>query len=206
MVSDAYRFLLPLLLGSVLVGFYSPVAAAILIVIAGFIGYFFRNPKRLIPQGENLVVSPADGKVVRIFNLPERGDQAGGQGISVFLNIFDVHVNRSPIEGKLESFEYKRGRFKAAFDEEASYVNEQNVLTIRGHDMQVVVKQIAGLIARRVICWKKPGDSIERGELIGLIRFGSRVDILLPRQVRILVKTGDRVRGGSSVLVEYQAI
>jgi len=204
MVSDAYRFVFPILaLAAFLAFFHFVTVALILIFLAGFVCYFFRNPARSIPAGDNLVVSPADGKVVRVFELPKEGEQAGGQGISIFLNIFDVHVNRSPIHGELESLEYKRGKFKVAFDDEASRVNEQNVLTIRGQNMQVVVKQIAGLIARRVICWKQPGNSIKRGELIGLIRFGSRVDVLLPRQVKVRVKVGDRVRGGSSILGEF---
>lgn len=204
MISDAYRFVFPILaVAAVFAFFHFPAAALLLILVAGFVCYFFRNPARSIPAGDKLVVSPADGKVVRVFDLPDEGEQAGGQGVSIFLNIFDVHVNRSPIEGELESLEYKRGKFKVAFDEEASRVNEQNVLTIRGCGMRVMVKQIAGLIARRVICWKKPGNSIERGELIGLIRFGSRVDILLPKQVKVLVKVGDRVKGGSSILGEY---
>jgi phosphatidylserine decarboxylase len=113
-------------------------------------------------------------------------------------------VNRSPISGRLDQFEYMRGKFKVAFDEEASKVNEQNILTICSQDMKVVVRQIAGLIARRVLCWKKPGESLERGELIGLIRFGSRVDIALPERVRIHVKIGDRVKGGNSVLGDYE--
>jgi phosphatidylserine decarboxylase len=115
-----------------------------------------------------------------------------------------VHVNRSPIAGELERIEYKRGKFKAAFDEEASRINEQNILTISGRKSRIVVKQIAGLIARRVICWKKPGQHLKRGELIGLIRFGSRVDIVLPARVKILVALGDRVHGGSSILGEYE--
>jgi phosphatidylserine decarboxylase len=148
------------------------------------------------------VVSPADGKVVKISELPAGSELPGGHAVSIFLNIFDVHVNRSPISGLLEKLEYKRGKFMAAFDEEASRVNEQNILTIRGHDMQVVVKQIAGLIARRVVCWKEPGHPVERGELIGLIRFGSRVDILLPKDVRLRVRVGEHVRGGSSIVGE----
>jgi phosphatidylserine decarboxylase len=172
------------------------VAALALLFLAAFVGYFFRNPAREIPAGDNLIVSPADGKVVRVASLPE------GQGISIFLNIFDVHVNRAPIGGELEQVEYRRGRFKAAFDEEASRVNEQNILSIRGQRIRVVVKQIAGLIARRVVCWKRPGHFLERGELFGLIRFGSRVDVILPKEVKLLVKVGDRVKGGSSVIGE----
>ena len=171
-------------------------AALVLLLITGFVAYFFRNPARIIPAGDNLIVSPADGKIVKVAAVPE------GQGISIFLNIFDVHVNRSPIKGELTGLEYKRGKFKVAFNDDASRVNEQNVLILRGQGMRVIVKQIAGLIARRVICWKKPGNSLERGEIIGLIRFGSRVDVLLPREVKVLVKVGERVKGGSSILGE----
>ena len=178
-------------------------ATLVMLLLAGFVGYFFRNPVREIPAGENMVVSPADGKVVRVASIPEQdAELPGGQSVSIFLNIFDVHLNRAPIRGELERVEYKRGRFKVAYDEEASRINEQNILTIRGQRLRVVVKQIAGLIARRVVCWKRPGHRLERGELLGLIRFGSRVDILLPKQVKILVKVGDRVKGGSSVIGE----
>jgi phosphatidylserine decarboxylase len=199
MVSDAYRFSVPALLLAILFAFLGlPYLGMLFFVLTVFICYFFRNPDREIPAGENLVVSPADGKVVKIVQSPE-----GAQTISIFLNIFNVHVNRSPIAGQLERVEYKRGRFKAAFDEEASRVNEQNIVTIFGQGMKVEVRQIAGLIARRVICWKKPNQSLERGELFGLIRFGSRVDITFPAEVRILVKVGDHVKGGSSILGDH---
>ncbi|HTY62056.1 MAG TPA: phosphatidylserine decarboxylase family protein [Acidobacteriota bacterium] len=199
MARDVYKFCIPVFILCVLFFILScPLLAVICLLLASFICYFFRNPKREIPPGNNLVVSPADGKVVKILELPD-----GATTISIFLNIFNVHVNRSPISGRLEQLEYKRGKFKVAFDEEASKVNEQNILTISGENSTVVVRQIAGLIARRVICWKKPGDSLDRGELIGLIRFGSRVDVTVPERVRIQVKIGDRVRGGSSILGEY---
>jgi phosphatidylserine decarboxylase len=197
MIKDAYRFIIPNLLfaaASVWLGLY--VVTLVFLVLAAFVAYFFRNPSRQIPGGENLVVSPADGKIVMIRSLPE------GRSISIFLNIFNVHVTRVPISGELEEFEYKRGKFKAAYDNEASRVNEQNILTIRSAYGRVVVKQIAGFVARRVICWKRIGDHLKRGELFGLIRFGSRVDVILPEQVKILVKVGDRVRGGSSVIGE----
>ncbi len=199
MVSDAYKFLFPLLaLGvlSALIGF--SYASILLFLLAIFVCYFFRNPPRLIPNGANLIVSPADGKIVRILKRPD-----GEQVISIFLNIFNVHVNRSPISGALEQLEYKRGTFKAAFDDEASQVNEQNIITIQGQNIRIVVRQIAGLIARRVVCWKQPGYSLQRGEVIGLIRFGSRVDVALPVQVNVVVRVGDQVRGGSSVIGEY---
>jgi phosphatidylserine decarboxylase len=199
MVSDAYKFALPLLmLCIVLVVLQHPYVALWIFVLVLFVCFFFRNPDRRIPEGANLIVSPADGKIVKIS-----GANGGERTISIFLNIFNVHVNRSPIAGELEQLEYKRGRFKVAFDEEASRVNEQNILTIAGQGIRVGVKQIAGLIARRVVCWKKPGYSLRRGELIGLIRFGSRVDVVVPEQVKILVQVGDRVHGGSSILGEY---
>jgi len=197
MIRDAYLFIVPVLaLAALCVWFGLSAAAVPLLLLAAFVSYFFRNPAREIPAGEDLIVSPADGKVVKVASLPE------GQSISIFLNIFDVHVNRAPIRGELERVEYRRGRFKAAYDEQASRVNEQNVLTIRGRRIRVVVKQIAGLIARRVVCWKRPGHFLERGELFGLIRFGSRVDVILPNEVKLLVKVGDRVKGGSSVIGE----
>jgi phosphatidylserine decarboxylase len=198
MIRDVYKLLIPLVLLGILFAVLNLLVPALLIfLLAAFVAFFFRNPERSVPEGDNLVVSPADGRVVKISRM-ENGDQT----ISIFLNIFNVHVNRSPISGSLEQLEYKRGKFKAAFMEEASRVNEQYVLTIAGQDIRVVVRQIAGVIARRVVCWKEPGDSLQRGELFGMIRFGSRVDLLLPAQVRVLVKVGDRVYGGSSVLGE----
>jgi phosphatidylserine decarboxylase len=203
MIGDAFKFILPFLAVAAALAFFGmPAVALVLVLLSAFVAWFFRNPLRQIPEDEKAVVSPADGKVVKISTLPEDGELPGGHAVSIFLNIFDVHVNRAPISGLLEKLEYKRGRFKAAFDDEASRVNEQNILTIRGPETQVIVKQIAGVIARRVICWKKAGNSLERGELIGLIRFGSRVDILLSRNVRILVRVGDHVRGGSSIVGE----
>lgn len=199
MVRDAYKFFLPLLALGILSAFIHLFYLSLLFfVIAAFVCFFFRNPDRRIPAGNNLLVSPADGKVVKIAPI-----DGGEQAISIFLNIFNVHVNRSPIAGELQQIEYKRGLFKAAFDDEASQVNEQNIITISGQGIRIVVRQIAGLIARRVVCWKKPGNSLQRGELFGLIRFGSRVDIVLPGQVKILVKVGDKVKGGSSIIGEY---
>jgi phosphatidylserine decarboxylase len=204
MIKDAYRFLFPLLALAGLCAYFGLSAAAVALILLGaFVAYFFRNPTREIPPGDHLIVSPADGKIVCVTSVPEDDRELpGGQRISIFLNIFDVHVNRAPMRGNLERLEYKRGKFKVAYDEEASRVNEQNILTIRGLGGRIVVKQIAGLIARRVVCWKQPGQPLARGELFGLIRFGSRVDILLPKEVKIQVKVGDRVKGGTSVIGE----
>jgi phosphatidylserine decarboxylase len=198
MVRDAYKFVLPLLLVGLLFVFLHLYYAAVpALILAVFVCYFFRNPNRRIPENPNLIVSPADGKVVKISKASD-----GEQTISIFLSVFNVHVNRSPISGEVEKLEYKRGKFKVAFDEEASRVNEQNVLTIQGQGIRIVVRQIAGLIARRVVCWKKQGESLQRGELFGLIRFGSRVDIVLPQQAKLSVSVGDHVKGGSSILGE----
>ena len=199
MIRDAYRFLVPSLLLGILFAACSYTYAAILFfILALFVAFFFRNPSRQIPEGKNLIVSPADGKIVKIAQA-ENGERC----ISIFLNIFNVHVNRSPISGELKQLQYKRGKFKVAFDEEASRVNEQNIITIEGRDIQVTFKQIAGLIARRVVCWKHPGNTLMRGELVGLIRFGSRVDVILPEKVNISVRVGDKVCGGSSILGDY---
>jgi phosphatidylserine decarboxylase len=199
MVSDAYRFIVPLVALGILSGLlHLPALIILFLALAAFVSYFFRNPNRQVPKGDNLIVSPADGKVVKISRM-ENGEQT----ISIFLNIFNVHVNRSPISGNLQQVEYKRGKFKVAYDEEASRVNEQNVLTIENQRVRVVVRQIAGLIARRVVCWKKPGSTLQRGELFGLIRFGSRVDVVLPEKVTIVVKVGDKVHGGSSIIGEH---
>ncbi|MBN2318039.1 MAG: phosphatidylserine decarboxylase [Acidobacteria bacterium] len=199
MIRDAYKFILPsLALGILFVAAGFAYIGCLFFILALFVAFFFRNPSRNIPEGKNLIVSPADGKIVKISK-----SDSGEQSISIFLSIFDVHVNRSPIGGELKELQYKRGRFKAAFYEEASRVNEQNILIVDGGDIQVTFKQIAGVIARRVVCWKKPGDMLEKGERVGLIRFGSRVDVDLPKKVNITVKIGDRVRGGSSVLGDY---
>jgi phosphatidylserine decarboxylase len=199
MVSDAYKFALPAAALAILfIVLGLPYLGLLFCILTIFICFFFRDPNREIPKAESLIVSPADGKVVKIAQSPD-----GPSTISIFLNIFNVHVNRSPIAGKLESVEYKRGKFKVAFDEEASRVNEQNILTIAGQGIQIEVRQIAGLIARRVICWTKPNQCLERGERFGLIRFGSRVDITLPAGVKILAKVGDHVKGGSSILGEH---
>ena len=163
-------------------------------LLAAFCLYFFRDPEREIPSGP-VAVSPADGKVVAL--APE-GPTA--QRISIFLNIFDVHVNRAPIGGTVGKVEYQKGRFLVASREEASVRNEQNVVTVQGEDTCVLFKQIAGLIARRIVFTKKPGDRVAAGERIGLIKFGSRVDVVFGPEWEILVRPGMRVAAGSSMI------
>lgn len=171
-----------------------PVYAAPLFVLALFCLYFFRDPDRGIPSGP-VAVSPADGKVVAV--LPESPTRTR---ISIFLNIFDVHVNRTPIAGRIAEVRYHKGEFLVASREEASAQNEQNTVTVEGEGTRVVFKQIAGLIARRIVFNKKVGDTVAAGERIGLIKFGSRVDVEFGPEWEIVVKPGMRVSAGSSVI------
>ncbi|MBI3681969.1 MAG: phosphatidylserine decarboxylase [Acidobacteria bacterium] len=194
MVADGIYYALGLTAGGALVSYFSrPVYGIPFFILALFCLYFFRDPERQIPEGP-FAVSPADGKVVAV--KPERG----GTRISIFLNVFDVHVNRSPIPGKITGVQYQRGKFLVASREEASAENEMNTVTVEGDGSKVVFKQIAGLIARRIVFWKKPGQTVGRGERVGLIKFGSRVDVWLGTEWDILVRQGQRVAAGSSVL------
>jgi len=176
-----------------------PVFGLPLFVLAAFCLYFFRDPDREIPSGP-VAVSPADGKVVAI--VPISGTETR---VSIFLNIFDVHVNRTPVAGTITSVVYQPGQFLVASREEASQVNEQNTITVEGEGTRVVYKQIAGIIARRVVCWKKAGDQVTLGERIGLIKFGSRMDVILGPEWDITIRVGERVAGGSSVIARRRS-
>lgn len=180
--------------GGIVTWLAGPWFAAPLWVLAAFCLYFFRDPEREIPSGP-VAVSPADGKVVAV-----KAESPGLQRVSIFLNIFDVHVNRSPVAGVITKVQYQKGRFHVASREECSAVNEQNVVTVAGEGTSVVFKQIAGLIARRIVFTKRPGDRVAAGERIGLIKFGSRADILLGPEWQIVVRPGQRVAGGSSII------
>lgn len=170
-----------------------------LLLVAAFMAYFFRDPRRAVPAGSDVVVSPADGRVTRVEKVsPADADSA--TVVSIFLSPFDVHINRSPIAGRVTSVNYTKGRFMIATRDEASLVNEQNSLTIRGEKITVTCKQIAGVLARRIVCWKRAGDTLELGERFGLIKFGSRTDLTLPAEVEVLVEVGARVRGGVSLI------
>jgi phosphatidylserine decarboxylase len=202
MVKEGYSFgLPPLVMGGVLLALRTPVSVlvgAVLVFLALFVFYFFRNPDRKIPMEPGVVVSPADGRVVVVKDEENAGRP--GKRVSVFLAIWNVHVNRSPAAGTITRLEYKPGKFLAAWAEKASLENEQNVFTLASEHGEIVFKQIAGWVARRVVSWKKTGDSVGRGELVGLVRFGSRVDLWLPQDAEIAVKVGDNVKGGSSVI------
>jgi phosphatidylserine decarboxylase len=172
----------------------NPWAALPFLAVGGFCLYFFRDPDRESPAGP-VAVSPADGKVVEI-----RPVEGGAQRVSIFLNVFDVHVNRCPVGGVITEVRYTPGKFKVASVEAASAENEQNTLTVDDGRSKVVFKQIAGLVARRIVCRKKVGDRVQTGERFGLIKFGSRMDVILGPEWELAVRRGERVKGGSSIL------
>lgn len=200
--SEGWPFILPLAILTVLLFVFGWKNVGIaFLVLTLFVLFFFRDPERIVPQDANLVISPADGKVIVIKDIyePDYLKQDVKQ-ISIFLSVFNVHVNRSPIEGTVEIVKYNPGKFHVASVDKASLDNEQTAMLISNGKQKVLVKQIAGLIARRIVCYAKPGDGIKRGERYGLIRFGSRVDIFLPKDAELKVKLGDRVTGASDVI------
>ncbi len=168
-------------------------------LLAAFMAFFFRDPTRQPPNDANIVVSPADGRVTRVSAL-EEANESSSTLVSIFLSPLDVHINRAPIAGEITSVSYMRGKFLIATDEKASLVNEQNVLTIKGETITVVCKQIAGIVARRIVCWKRAGERVALGEKIGLIKFSSRTDLVLPSNVEVVVNVGSRVRGGTTII------
>jgi phosphatidylserine decarboxylase len=200
--AEGWMFILPLAAVTALLFFLGwKNVAAVLLVLTLFVLFFFRDPERTIPEGKNLVVSPADGKVIVIKDVyePTLLKQEARQ-ISIFLSVFNVHVNRSPVEGSVEVVKYHPGKFLAAWDDKASLDNEQTAMVIAAGKNKVLVKQIAGLIARRIVCYAKAGDAIRTGERYGLIRFGSRVDLFLPKDAEVRVKVGDRVKGARDII------
>jgi phosphatidylserine decarboxylase len=199
MVRDGYYYGLALIVVAVLVGWLTRPAWAVLpVLLALFFLWFFRDPERVIPREPGALVSPADGKVTDVSIVTaESGKQTR---ISIFLSVFDVHVNRSPIAGVIRDVRYQRGKFLDARSPDCADQNEQNAVTLDGDGQRVVFKQIAGLLARRIVFTPKVGDRLDRGQRVGLIKFGSRTDVLFDSSARVNVKVGDRVKGGSSVL------
>lgn len=199
--SDGYRFIIPLVILTV------ALALSPLIWLAGvsgllllFVLNFFRDPERAIPNEERVIVSPGDGKVVEIVEEKDALLDEPYRRISIFLNVFNVHVQRTPVAGRIEQIKYNKGKFLNASSHKASLDNEQNAMIIHTGKEKVLVKQIAGLIARRIVCWAKEGDNYKLGQRFGLIRFGSRVDLFLPLNAEIKVSLGDHVSGGSSII------
>lgn len=199
MVRDGYYYGFVMLAAAVLVGWLTQPAWAIIpFLLAIFFLWFFRDPERVIPATPGAVVSPADGKVTEIATVTVNGEQR--KRISIFLSVFDVHVNRSPVSGVVRAAHYQTGKFLNAMNPACADCNEQNTVTVEGEGHTVVFKQIAGLLARRIVFTKKIGEKVARGERVGLIKFGSRTDVILDSSAEVQVKVGDRVKGGSSVL------
>ena len=197
---------LPLVLGAgILLGFgmfqpavFFQLGGAVVLVAGLFVLNFFRDPERIIPSSAGAIVAPADGTVVEVKEADFSGEPV--QQVSIFMSPLNVHINRAPIAGVITRINYRKGSYHVAWDARASVENEQNVFTVEGPQGKVVVKQIAGVLARRVVFWKREGERLEKGERVGMIKFGSRVDLLVSPGVKLQVKTGDRVRGGSSII------
>jgi len=204
MVRDGYFYAAPLIAAGLVLGWLThPAWAIIPFLLAAFFLWFFRDPERVIPQEPGAVVSPADGKVTEVAPVTVGNERL--TRISIFLNIFNVHVNRAPITGVVRDVRYQRGKYLNAMNAASAEQNEQNIVTTEGDGQRVVFKQIAGLLARRIVFYPKVGDRLERGQRVGLIKFGSRVDVLMDACARVQVKVGNHVKGGESVLAYVEA-
>jgi len=187
----------------ILFALLSPFAA----VLALFMLYFFRDPERKVPQEEGIVVAPADGKVIVASDIEEiKYFHETRPQVSIFMNLFNVHVNRSPVDGNVLTVKYNKGKFMAAFKDEASFQNENTEMIIENSHGKTLVRQVAGLIARRTVCRVVPGDKLRQGERFGIIKFSSRVDTYLPKGYRINVKPGDKVKAGETIIARRQTI
>ena len=200
MVRDGIYYALAFIVVAALLGWFTGIWALAIIplLLAAFFAWFFRDPERQIPQTAGAIVSPGDGKVTDIVAVEVNGEPR--RRISIFLNVFNVHVNRSPIAGVIRNVEYRKGKFGNAMGAISADANEQNIVTVEGEGQTVIFKQIAGLLARRIVFTKSVGDHIARGERVGLIKFGSRVDVIFTSEAEVAVKIGDHVAGGSTVL------
>ncbi len=200
MVRDGYIYGLSLLAVAIALVWFTGawIWGVVPVLLALFFLWFFRDPQRTVPAGEGLIVSPGDGLVTETveINTPE----GKRKRISIFLSVFDVHVNRTPIGGVVRRVHYQKGLYLNAMNPASAEQNEQNAVTVRGEGIEVTFKQIAGLLARRIVCNVSEGDTLERGQRMGLIKFGSRVDVILPAEAEIRVKVRERVKGGASVL------
>lgn len=175
--------------------------ASIFFLLSLFLAFFFRDPERKVPDGEKLILSSADGKIISIkpFDNPNFVGEKGTL-VSVFMSVLDVHVNRAPVSGKVKYFKYNPGKFHPAFKDKASLENEQTELGLENKHGKIILKQIAGIIARRIVCKAKPGDSVKAGQRFGMIKFGSRVDLFLPENVEIKVKLNQKVKAGETII------
>jgi len=176
----------------------------IFLILSTFFLFFFRDPERKVPEGENLILAPADGKVILIKPFGNLEFMGGGTLVSVFMSLFDVHVNRTPVSGKIKYFRYNPGKFFPAFKDKASLENEQTELGMENEHGKVVLKQIAGILARRIVCKLKNGDLVKAGDRFGMIKFGSRLDLFLPQNVHIEVKLNQKVKAGETIIGIFQ--
>ena len=199
MVRDGIPFVVaPIVLGVPPAYFgYWPISLGLL-ALAGFMAFFFRDPRRQVPNEPGIIVAPADGRVTLVKRAA--GPEFAESLVSIFLSPLDVHVNRSPIAGEVTEIAYKSGKFLMATSDKARLLNEQNTVTIRGAEVTVKCTQIAGILARRIVCWKRRGDRVECGERFGMIKFGSRTDLIMPASVEVVVEEGMRVRGGETII------
>jgi phosphatidylserine decarboxylase len=200
---EGFPFLIPAALLSILLGCLGwKILTALGILLTLFIAYFFRNPKREIPALQNIILSPADGKIIHVGECEEeRFLKKRALKVSIFMSVFNVHLNRAPISGKVLQRSYHPGQFLVASLDKSSLLNEQNALILETEDrFKILLIQIAGLVARRIVCYAKAGDTLKMGEIFGLIRFGSRVDLYLPTEVKPVVKVGQHVKGGESII------
>ena len=200
---EGLPFLIPVVLLTVILGIMGwRVWMSLGILFSLFLAYFFRNPKRKIPNLQNVILSPADGRIVHVGECDEdRFLKEKTLKVSIFMSLFDVHLNRTPISGKVVERNYLPGRFHMANVEKSSLLNEQNAMLLESEDrFKILLVQIAGFVARRIVCYAKAGDLLRKGEIFGLIRFGSRVDLYLPPEVKSIVRVGQHVKGGESII------
>ena len=203
MAKEGLPFFIPMVLLTVILGILGWRAwMALGIILSLFIAYFFRNPRREIPSLQNVILSPADGRIVHVGECEEdRFLQEKALKISIFMSLFDVHLNRAPVSGTILAENYIPGQFLAANVEKSSLLNEQNALVLETEDRnKILLVQIAGFVARRIVCYAKAGDTLRKGQIFGLIRFGSRVDLYLPPEVKPIVRVGQHVKGGESII------
>lgn len=199
MVKEGLPFvIIPVIIAVIFAVFQLWIGVAIFLLLAAFMAYFFRDPRRIVPTDENIIVSAADGRVTRVEETAE------GKLVSVFLSPLDVHINRAPIGGKIVRVIYNEGRKVPAMRNDASFINERNSLVIENERMTVTCTQIAGILARRIVCWKREGDTLAIGEKFGLIKFSSRTDLLMPAAVEVMVKIGDKVVGGETIIARLK--
>lgn len=200
-VQDAVPYLVVLGLLTVGLYFVLPAVAIITAILTAFVAFFFRNPPRTIPEDEGILVSPADGRILDISEITEdRFINDKAIKVSIFLSVFNVHVNRCPMSGEIKYRSYRPGKFLPAYKGHASEINEKNYVGIENGGLKILVTQITGFIARRIVCWVNLGDRVEQGNLFGLIKFGSCTEIIVPKNIDILVKKGDKVVGGETII------